>query len=466
MIPGLSVSLARFLESGDWRRGAVVVKRNRRRTVYRCQPPEGELAVYVKEDVAHGLRDRVKSLFRCKAEAEFAALAAVGAAGIPVVRPLGWARLPGGGMLATEEMPGQSLQTALQQDPVGRMMGSPEFRHALGAFLHRVLRAGLAHPDMHEGNLLLDWTGGEPVFALVDLYGARLCRSVSRAAKQRMIRWLYPHLQPLPSCAQRAMLQQIAAGDPEAERLGSWPGLAACWAKFWRDRWRGWRRQMLRSSSVCEQVVDTQGTWLLRRNATTPEELAHALHAYRSLQPAEDGRPTCVNGAVVVKEYAQPDQARRSWLAMMRTAYLVPVAPGLGWLRAVDGRSYVFRRYAEGGCLADRLRESESADWGDWPTQVASIMARLHLCHCSHADFRLDNWMVSMDGRVMLLDCDDVRQFRRFPESARERALRQLAESCPPNVTRREKLRFLARYGRQANLSPARLRRLAGLFPS
>ncbi|MDX9982312.1 MAG: hypothetical protein RBU25_19990 [Lentisphaeria bacterium] len=462
LIPGLPAPLARFLESGDWRRGAVEVKRNRRRVVYRCQPPEGGLAVYVKEDVPHGLFDRVKSLFRCKAEREFRSLTAIGAAGIPAIRPLGWAELPGGGLLATEEMPGQSLQIALVREPVGRLMGSRQFRQALGAFLHRILRAGLAHPDMHEGNLLLDWVGGEPVFALVDLYGARLRPAVPCAAKQRMLRWLCPHLQPLPVRERRAMLQQITAGDPEPGKLGSWPGLTASWAQFWRERWGGWRKQMLRSSSVCEQTAAAQGVWLVRRNAATPAELAQALTTYHGLQPAAGSRPVRVNDTMFVKEYAQAAPARRAWLATMRTAYLVPVAPGLGWLRAADGSSYLFRRDPGGASLADRLRQAKPAEWGNWLAQATSILARLHLCHCFHADLRLDNWAVGADDRVMLLACDDVRQFRRFPEWARERNLRQLAASCPPSVTGRDKLRFLARYGRLVNLPPAHLRRLAG----
>lgn len=441
------------------------VKRNRRRVVYRCQPPGGGLAVYVKEDVPHGLFDRAKSLFRCKAEWEFRSLAAIGAAGLPTIKPLGWAQLPGGGLLATEEMPGQSFNNALYQTPAERTMGSERFRWGLAELLHRMLQAGLAHPDMHGGNLMLDWVAGEPVFALVDLYGARLRPSLGCAAKWRLIRWLFPHLQQLTDRDRGAMLQHIVAGDPDAENLGHWPELAACWAGLMRKKWRGWRKHVLRSCSVCERTADAQGIWLVRRNAATPAELAQILATYRSLQPTEGGEATRrmarMGGTVVVKEYSRGEQGRRAWLATMRTAHLVPVAPGLGWLRTPDGRSYLFQRDPGGATLADHLRQPKPADWANWLKQAANILACLHLCHCYHADLRLDNWTVAPDGRVMLLDCDDVRQFRRFPEWAREGNLRQLAESCPPSVSKRDKLRFLTLYGRQFNVSPAHLRRLA-----
>ncbi|MBT7302732.1 MAG: hypothetical protein HN849_24595 [Victivallales bacterium] len=92
---------------------------------------------------------------------------------------------------------------------------------------------------------------------------------------------------------------------------------------------------------------------------------------------------------------------------------------------------------------------------------MADILASLHVHGCFHADLKVANWVAGPDARLRVVDCDDVRFYRTLPEWARERNLRQLAETCPPGVTAREKLRFLALYGRFAELPAGWVRAFA-----
>jgi serine/threonine protein kinase len=115
-------------------------------------------------------------------------------------------------------------------------------------------------------------------------------------------------------------------------------------------------------------------------------------------------------------------------------------------------------------CLHDHLAKAcpEPADRRPWLTRLADALAFLHLAGCFHADLKTANWIVdAVHGRLRIVDCDDVRSYRQLPEWARERNLRQLSETCPPNVTARERLRFLVAYGRAAGLSRHRRRDLA-----
>jgi hypothetical protein len=317
---------------------------------------------------------------------------------------------------------------------------------------------------------------------LLDVYGVRLLPRLGLAAKRRLIRWLFLLLAGLPYRTRQQFLDRLCAGDPDAESLASWPRLADSWARFRARKWPGWRARVLGTSSVCVASVDELGTWVVRRDATTAASLGEALRAFQS-----SGHPSVESlkrdhkrnvarvttpdlGDVVVKEYVQASRRwlwrpdRRGWLATMRARHLgLPVADCLGWVRASSGHGYLFQVDVGNTCLEEHLRVLGCGASGcrHWLSEVAHMLALLHLCHCFHADLKLANWVVTPESKLLLIDCDDVRHYRRLPDWARERNLRQLAESCPPCVTRSERLRFLSLYGRLAALTGERVRLLA-----
>src|SRR5262249_42532455 len=54
---------------------------------------------------------------------------------------------------------------------------------ALGTFLADLHLAGVCHPDLHPGNLLVTWVDGAPKFTLIDLHDCRVGVKISETAR-------------------------------------------------------------------------------------------------------------------------------------------------------------------------------------------------------------------------------------------------------------------------------------------
>lgn len=482
--PATSEAVRRYLASGAWRADAVLVKENRRRRVFRCHSLDLGLALYVKQDLPGGLFGLLKHQVRCKAAQEFGSFLALQEVGIAVPAPLGWTGSWRGGLLATAELPGRSLRDLLYYGKgEGSRVREPAFLDALARFVNRVLRAGIWHPDLHAGNILVTETEGGPTFALLDLYGAEVRTSLGLAEICRQLILLVPLLERT-SPSQRARFLRLAAADlPAIPPTGWWPELERAWALARMGKWGGWKSRLLGDSSMCTRVVDPAGTWLFfGGQASYQAEILAAVALYEVRDDAavtilkDDRKRRVARLAVgshryIVKEYiGRPWQlgwwspGRQSWLRTNR-AYLLctAVAHCLAWGRGRSGNGYLVLEDVGELCLYDHVSRlcPTPAQRQPWLERAAELLAALHVRGCFHADLKLANWVPSPDGRLRLVDCDDVRFFRHLPEWARERNLRQLAESCPPAVARREKLRFLAFYGRAAEVPATRLRELA-----
>jgi len=467
-----------YLASGDWRRDAVEVKRNRRRVVYRCSPPGGGPALYLKEDVASSLFDWAKTWFRCKAKEEFLALQAIRSAGVASVRPLGWLPTPRGGVLATEELLGRDLRRTITAGVIG---GRTEFLEALADFVAGLVRAGVDHPDLHAGNIMVDGELATPTFALLDLYGVRLRPDLDTAGRHRLLFFLVPLLVEVPRLRRERLLRRIPGDAPRK----AWAALVRAWGQLRGDKWGGWRRRLLGKSSVCREQVDATGHWLLAGSPDKDGAVREALALYRAGDSArvellKDDRKRQVarvrvpGGSYIVKEYREvqrrwlwrPD--RLGWLNTARARSLSPqVASCRAWVRGSSGVGYLVQEDVGTACLHNYVAATGPAagERRFWLAALADTLAFLHLCGCFHADLKAANWIVdAASSRLRIVDCDDVRFYRQMPEWARERNLRQLAESCPPHIALRERLRFLVLYGRVAELPPARIRALAGLL--
>jgi Ser/Thr protein kinase RdoA (MazF antagonist) len=170
---------------------AEVVKSNPQRTVYRVRLPGG--AVYVKHCRITGFRAWAREVLRpAKARLEFENALALRDCGVSAVVPLAWGHSdsawPGESYLITRskddaipfvEFAERVLPSLppVEQRPVRRQLA-----RALGEFMANLHDAGVAHPDPHPGNVLVELPPSRvPRFALIDLHAVRIGQPLSWA---------------------------------------------------------------------------------------------------------------------------------------------------------------------------------------------------------------------------------------------------------------------------------------------
>ena len=169
---------------------ATVVKSGPHRTVYRVSLPAG--VVFVKRCRITGPRAWWREVLRPpKARLEFENALALAERRLAAVQPLAWgvvdSRWPGESYLVTRasdgvpflDFAGRVLPTFPPHEGRGvrRMLA-----RALGRFLADLHDAGVAHPDPHAGNLLVELPASRvPRFSLIDLHAVRVGRPLSWA---------------------------------------------------------------------------------------------------------------------------------------------------------------------------------------------------------------------------------------------------------------------------------------------
>lgn len=168
-----------------------VVKTGPHRTVYRVPLPGG--MVYVKHCRITGPRAWAREVLRpAKARLEFENALALRDRGIPAVVPLAWgcpdSRWPGESYLVTRSRDGvvpfvEFVERVLPALPAELQTGvRRQLAHALGGFMARLHDAGVAHPDPHAGNILVELPPSHVLrFYLIDLHAVRIGRPLSWA---------------------------------------------------------------------------------------------------------------------------------------------------------------------------------------------------------------------------------------------------------------------------------------------
>jgi tRNA A-37 threonylcarbamoyl transferase component Bud32 len=165
--------LDRWLANGS----AEVVKTGPHRTVYRVKLPRG--TIYVKHCRIMGPRSWLREVLRpAKARLEFENLLALQQRGIAASVPLAWGSTdsawPGESYLITKSLDGAVPFTTLVEQPMTAQRRR-ELACSLGRFFAQLHDAGVAHPDPHPGNLLVDGTR----FSLIDLHAVGLSAALS-----------------------------------------------------------------------------------------------------------------------------------------------------------------------------------------------------------------------------------------------------------------------------------------------
>jgi tRNA A-37 threonylcarbamoyl transferase component Bud32 len=174
----------RWVASGS----AAVVKANPARTVYRVELAGG--TVFVKHCRVTSPRAWGREIIRMpKARLEFDNARALRERGVPAVEPLAWgasdSHWPGESFLITRALAGVPFLHFLERD-LAAMPASAgraarrHLAHALAQLIARLHDAGVAHPDPHPGNLLVELPeSGIPRFALLDLHDVRVGRPLT-----------------------------------------------------------------------------------------------------------------------------------------------------------------------------------------------------------------------------------------------------------------------------------------------
>jgi hypothetical protein len=131
----------------------------------------------------------------------------------------------------------------------------------------------------------------------------------------------------------------------------------------------------------------------------------------------------------------------------------LPVPRALGWCEeapsvplAADRRSAMWmERVEHRTTLREEGERDARAAVREWLVPLADLLAKLHRLGWYHRDAYLEHWIVSGE-RIVLLDVGRARR-EGFPAQRWfVKDVAALAHSCPAGVSRRARLRFLARY--------------------
>lgn len=292
-------------------------------------PDRGGELVVAKRFLATGFLSGFLSGLRARLRArrEHGMLVALHRAGVRVPRPLACGACEGGWEVRMEAIPGaRSLADHLADPATIPTRGGLARR--LGELLASAHLAGLAHPDLHLGNILVD-EGGEAW--LIDLHKARLQPPLPLKRIERDLQdaaaALREHLSaPL---RQRMLLEWLRTLPPS--HLPGLPSLRELAARL-ETRARGRRlavvergqRRWLRTSGVCDHV-DDDGKVFLRRRGFHLESRVQLLDRKASLLVI-DGLP--------------PRDLRDLWLAAARLhEHHVPAAAPAFLSLGDDGRA-------------------------------------------------------------------------------------------------------------------------------
>jgi len=257
------------------------------------QAPSGSLRV-IKRFERHG--PLASAHDRRRARREFALLSALHARGLPVPRPLGVERRDAGWEVAMEWIANaRPLDQALAETAGGAADG--RLARALGTLLAELHRAGLDHPDLHLGNVLVDG-GGHP-FA-VDFHKARLVRELSPARRLADLVALAASSRERVSrrFRARAFLSWARALDahsgqiaiPGAERSELVRVIEARALRMRRERVRRRQARWTREGTACRAI---EGELRGFERADLPQGFAAALASHAGAKALEGDRTLC-----------------------------------------------------------------------------------------------------------------------------------------------------------------------------
>jgi tRNA A-37 threonylcarbamoyl transferase component Bud32 len=485
---------------------ACMVKHGPHRTVYHVVLPE--LDFYLKHNRLADCRARLRELVRpSKARSEYEHTRAVAARQVPTFEPLALGEPCRGStardsFLITRALPETRplhsfLEITLPQWPAPRRTRLRQrLAGALGRMLARMHEAGIAHHDLHPGNLLLRLDADDQVeLFLIDLHAVRAGAPLSwRARRANLILlncWFSLRSDRTDRLRFWRAYESVAGTHPGAgddlER-GTLASNLRMWRKMDRRSLGGNRHfhrvhaEGMAGHAVADLTAEALAPLLADPDA--PFERPDAIVLKRSPSsavveidlPGTNGPRHVIYKRFAVTRWSDP------WTALFRPApalrsYVLghglllrclptprPLAvwhryrrglPHEGYLLtekvadALDLRTFVDRLHSLPGAQCQtRLRYLID--------QIAHLLATLHQRRLSHRDLKAANMLIGSvstlsreeDVHFYLIDLVGVRRLRKLRRARRVQNLARLNTSFldHPGLTRSDRLRFLRVY--------------------
>ena len=479
LLTDADLALPSHIDSGR----AAVVKHGAHRTVYRVTLPTG--VIYWKHCRLNGPRAWIREIFRGpKAKLEFDRAQAIAARGIETIEPLAWGayagRWPRGSVLITRALAGTlPLDEYLLHQPPTTAAARRAMSVALAAYVGRLHAAGITHPDLHPGNLLVRNEPGGPQFILIDVHDVRLGRPLSgRAARANLVllnRWFQLRTSRTDRLRFWRAYSGGIAGASELEVQ-----TARSTARLWRSRdgrcLRPNRSFCRATGPMCKgfAVRDIDPAFLAELTADPDAPFANPtatiLKNSRSSTVCELTAPTPAGPRpMIFKRFRvtdwydpftnllRPSPALRSWKrghALLDRGLPTP-RPVLVLHRSRFGLA------AEGYLLCEKIpaavhlhEKNRDVDFRVRRSMIdalAGLIRRMHERLITHRDLKAANILVTGNADSLsfhLIDLVGVRTHRWVSRRIRVRDLTRLNASflASPKVTRTDRLRFLRVY--------------------
>jgi tRNA A-37 threonylcarbamoyl transferase component Bud32 len=485
---------------------AHIVKHGPHRTVYHVVLPG--LDFYLKHNRLADCRAKLRELVRpSKARIEYEHAREVAARQVPTFEPLALgepsrASLAQDSFLITRALPETRplhsfLETTLPQWPAPRQVRLRQrLAKALGRLLVHMHDAGIAHDDLHPGNLLLRLDADDrPELFLIDLHAVRIGAPLSwRARRANLIllnRWFSLRSQRTDRLrfwrAYKSRIGSLSVDVNDLERRTRTSNLSL-WRKLDRRCLGSNRhfRHVCSGNVVGHAVADLTNEALasLLADPDAPFDQPNSTTLKRSPSsavveldlPAPNGPRRVIYKRFAVTRWSDP------WTALFRPApalrsYLMGQGLQLRCLPTPRPLA-VWHRYRHGlaregylitekvadsldlRCFLDHLNTLPAAHCREHLRrlidQLAHLVATLHQRRLSHRDLKATNVLVGgvstlNDGGNVSLHFIDLVGVRRLHKLRRARRLQNLARLNTsflnhPTLTRSDRLRFLRVY--------------------
>lgn len=459
-----------------------IIKNGEHRTVYRMERPSG--AIYWKHCKLNGPRAWCREVLRGpKAMLEFRQTSELLRRGIATIEPLAWGkfdgRWPRGSYLIT-----RALEDAVPLDEylASHAQASPGWRfrmtEAIARFVSRLHDAGVLHPDLHPGNVLVRDQSGEPELFLIDVHDVVLSGSLSESARRENLVLLNRFFQIRSHRSDRLRFWRSYAGadrDAIARRIeaDTGPSNAHLWAgrdrRCLKNNRSFYRVASGRVAGMAVRELDREQARPFLEDPDAPfSAVSVTLHKDSRSSTVCEVSVTLVDGprpmfykrlrakklTDIWANVVRPSPALRSW--MMGNALLdrgLPTARPILHLHR-----YSYRRPATGYLLCEKVCGAQSlhervAVWDHGTKRqmidrIARLVRLMHERGISHRDLKAPNVLVDDHGQIVLIDLVGARVHRLTIERRRQRDVARLAVSfiASPHATRTDMLRFLRIY--------------------
>lgn len=262
------------------------VKENRLRTVIAiCANADSPPIYYLKHDHGHGFGNRVKRLLRSKVKREFHSSLLLERHGIPCVDYVAWGQKGTEGFLLTAACPNaEPLENAwakLRYKEAQRRMLVEQSVQLIAA----MWKANIFHPDLHRGNILAVQEQDHFRLELLDVYGIRKVRNLSKKQKLRMTSIFMSIYHDLSLHEIRHLIRRVAELFEEEPRE-----FHKLFMRAFRCRCNAYRRKRrhkyLHESSLTTCLRTASGIW---RFATDKPEWLNKDFAERAIQEHRQG---------------------------------------------------------------------------------------------------------------------------------------------------------------------------------